>query len=333
MKNLGYTFFGLIISLLVVSCGGEDGDTASLLPSSGGAGHEIVVVSDHVPFDSSRIGQVIKNYFEDEFKGLSTSEKNFDIINVKTNDFNSLLQRHNKILLINDQDASFPTAKADIKTEIWAKNQLVVKLNARSEKAAVELFDSKKEELLSMYHEWDMRNLGLNFWRQTSKSYQEHLQKNFGIRLAIPEKYHTARSEKDFIWFRYDTDKSIQGILVYKEPYTADSTFTRDYIVNRRNEMSQKYVPGPSEGSYMAVDSVFPVRQVAITLDDCYAMESKGIWVMENDFMGGSFVSYTVYNEKKQEIITVDGFVHAPNQKKKYMMLEVEAIVKSILVD
>jgi hypothetical protein len=50
---------------------------------------------------------------------------------------------------------------------------------------------------------------------------------------------------------------------------------------------------------------------------------------MENALMGGPFMSLTMYDEKRDRIVTVDGYVFAPYFRKMEYMREVEAILRS----
>jgi hypothetical protein len=49
--------------------------------------------------------------------------------------------------------------------------------------------------------------------------------------------------------------------------------------------------------------------------------------------MGGSFLSYTVYDEKHDQLIYLDAFLYAPDQKKRNLMLRLEAILKTLEID
>ena len=59
-------------------------------------------------------------------------------------------------------------------------------------------------------------------------------------------------------------------------------------------------------------------------------MEIRGLWRMENDFMGGPFISLTCLDEKNNTLITAEGYVFAPQFDKLLYLHEVEAMVKSI---
>jgi hypothetical protein len=53
---------------------------------------------------------------------------------------------------------------------------------------------------------------------------------------------------------------------------------------------------------------------------------------MENDFMGGPFLHYTLVDEKNNRVIELDAFVFAPKFDKREYLRELEAIVKTVRI-
>jgi hypothetical protein len=60
------------------------------------------------------------------------------------------------------------------------------------------------------------------------------------------------------------------------------------------------------------------------------AIETRGLWMVEGDFMGGPFLNYTIFDEKNNRVITAEGFVYAAGTKKRNYVFEMEAIIKSL---
>lgn len=61
-----------------------------------------------------------------------------------------------------------------------------------------------------------------------------------------------------------------------------------------------------------------------------YAAEMRGLWRMENDFMGGPFVNLSVLDISNNRVIMLDGFVYAPRFDKRNYLRQVEAIIYSL---
>ena len=60
-----------------------------------------------------------------------------------------------------------------------------------------------------------------------------------------------------------------------------------------------------------------------------YVKMINGCWRMQNDKMGGPFVSYSWLNDNKTKIITAEGYVYAPNFKKLKYLRELESTIVS----
>jgi len=61
-----------------------------------------------------------------------------------------------------------------------------------------------------------------------------------------------------------------------------------------------------------------------------FAVETRGLWEVNGNFMGGPFINYTLVNEKTNKVVTLDGYVYAPNAPKRDLLLQVETIIHSL---
>ena len=82
----------------------------------------------------------------------------------------------------------------------------------------------------------------------------------------------------------------------------------------------------------MTTVSDLPVFRKEFSLNKQYAVELRGLWELENDYMGGPFVSFTTLDKKRNRIITVEGFVFAPRYDKHNYIRKLEAILYSLKI-
>ncbi|MCB0408861.1 MAG: DUF4837 family protein [Flavobacteriales bacterium] len=54
------------------------------------------------------------------------------------------------------------------------------------------------------------------------------------------------------------------------------------------------------------------------------------MWYVKGDFMGGPFINYTFVDEKRNKVISIDGYVYAPRFDKREYLRELEALIRSI---
>ncbi len=152
--------------------------------------------------------------------------------------------------------------------------------------------------------------------------------RNFGI--SIPPSFRISADRNDFLWFRKNGPKYDLGIFVYDEPYQNIQQFSPEYIASRRNQMTQKYIKGQLDSTWMSIEPIIPMKFDTTEFKGNYTIETRGWWKLQNDFMGGPFLSYTVLSPDKKRVITIEGNVYAPNEPKFKRLRELEIIMGTL---
>jgi len=153
----------------------------------------------------------------------------------------------------------------------------------------------------------------------------------FGCDLRIPAGFERYKQGKDFLWTSQDRPGSEVSLnfVVYSYPYTDKNTFTRDYFIHKRDSVMKLNIPGSLEGQYMATDTNYvDVKEFSVKGE--YAFEARGLWYMENDMMGGPFVSHARVDRPNGRVVVVEAFVYAPKDKKRDMMRQLEAALYTL---
>ena len=73
-------------------------------------------------------------------------------------------------------------------------------------------------------------------------------------------------------------------------------------------------------------DKNLPIYFKEMLFQGMRGLQARGIWRMEKDFMGGSFVTYLLPDAKNKRIIFIDAFVYAPGQKKRPEMRRLDTV-------
>jgi len=58
-------------------------------------------------------------------------------------------------------------------------------------------------------------------------------------------------------------------------------------------------------------------------------VQTRGMWEVENDFMGGPFVSHSFYSPDGKDIYVAEAWVYAPRYDKRQYLRQVESILHS----
>jgi|AntAceMinimDraft_17_1070374.scaffolds.fasta_scaffold04389_3 hypothetical protein len=296
------------------------------IPSSSGNASEILVVIPKNYKNSVCLSQ-IKDCFEQEQQGLPQQEKMFDVISIDKSLFNKkIFQTHRNIFIANIKD-SIGKPVISIKKNVWSKPQIVVEISTPDDSSFYKLLKDKQDIIIDYYKEIERSRI-INAYKQyEDKKLENKLEKSFHLSFVIPNGFYIAKQTDNFAWIRKETTDMSQDIIIYFYDYTDTVAFDNKKIITIRDSITKLYVPGPTDGSYMTTyKDIFPVSK-RISYNNNFAVETRGLWRVENDFMGGPFVNYTFVNQNK--VITLDGFVYAPKFDKKKYLLQLEAILYS----
>ena len=91
----------------------------------------------------------------------------------------------------------------------------------------------------------------------------------------------------------------------------------------KRDSVMKLNLPGEKPGMYMKTDTLCTITK-PIVVHNRYAMEMRGLWYMENDCMGGPFVSHSRVDTETNRVIVVEGFVYAPEKMKRGLIRRLE---------
>jgi hypothetical protein len=216
----------------------------------------------------------------------------------------------------------------------WAKGQNVMYVYGFSQKNIAEALNQRAESIITKV-ESSYKNMidATTYAMGYEQGLITKLQENMLIDLKIPGDYRLALDRKDHYWFRKQTEKTDMGILIQKVPYEVGMQADEATLVKLRDEFGRKYIISTMDNSYMTTDKKSlktPIYFKKTSINGNYALEARGIWKMENGFMGGGFISYLVYHEPSQSMVFLDGFVYAPDESKRRYIQRFDAIFQSL---
>ena len=329
MKHYLKTAIVLMIACIMASCS-EETRTYKKDRSIGGTSEILVVVQNDDQWNG-RIGDSLRHFFMDYQYGLPQPEARNELKHIKTAGFSDLFKKQKCIFEV-EINPSLEKAIAETAEDSWAAPQRYVKISAPNITSWVELFDKQKELYQDWYDQVERERI-LNVFRSTKdEEIEKAIAKKFGFTLTVPQGFFIAKDEPDFMWLRKELERSSADLVIYQVPYRDTLQFETQSLVAMRNMMEGQYIPGPSEDSYMGTETEFvpPLVTTASKFPAGYAKEMRGMWKVENNFMGGPFVSYTFADSRTGQLVTVEGFYYEPNQKKRNALLQLESIAYSL---
>ena len=216
----------------------------------------------------------------------------------------------------------------------WAKGQLLVYQFAPSEEKLIEILKRNYPAVLKRIHEADEKKIEATVYLDgESYKLKQEVEQKMAISLRVPNDYNLAVSDGNAIWMRKETPFSSSNILVHKIKYTKQSQLSGDGLKAIRDSLGRKYVSSTLPDTYMKINDIdLPMLVNETTIDGRYTLEARGIWEIENDYMGGAFLSYLIHDPQKNELIFLDGFVHAPGEDKRNFMQYLEHILRTVKI-
>lgn len=312
----------LIISILIYSCGSKQ----ELLPNSGGKpGEVIVVIEKHVW--NGKIGNALKKALMQDYPALPQDEPTFSLYPIPLQNFNDIFQSNRNIIKIsfNPNSDSTYIRKANNR---WAKPQLVIELVAKDIKTMTKLIELNSSRLKEIILSEERKRLKQVYAKFREKSLIEPVHK-FGIDLIIPNGYKLNLDTTNFMWISLETPYMSQGLFLYSVPYNDTSIFNQTKVLAIRDSVLKRYIPGPLQGTYMTTEYNYPLLENRFELNGKFCYEIRGLWRIENDFMGGPFINFAnVVNNNK--VVFVEAYVYAPKDDKKPYIWQMEAILFSL---
>lgn len=312
-------------AVVLLSCSGE---SQVMHKNITGKASELVVVISKDSWESAP-GKLIRDALAQSQLGLPQDEPVFDVIDVPHEAFKSIFKTTRNIM---QTSISSHVDKEGISfiDDVWAYPQATIQIQAKTAEKFAELFNENRDKILSYYLSAERERLTMNYKKFYEKAVYNVLDQDFGVTMKVPPGFKIADQKKDFIWFKYETPEISQGIILYTFPYVSDSTFTVDYLIPTRDKVLWKNVPGPREGSYMSTEKRFEQEYNIFEHNGNYASEMRGLWRVENDFMGGPYVSLAELDASNQRVVVAMGYVYAPSKDKRNLLRQVEAMLYSL---
>lgn len=327
------------------------------VPSAFGKMNELTIITDQDMWESNT-GDTIDYYYASAYPILPQPEpildlKHFTPSELRADKLRKELRTY--MIVANLADANSPTTKllrdhvpADrinqamqsdkvsvmaIKDK-WARGQLIIYLFGRNQQDLIDRLRRNFPAVLKRIRQHDYRKLEATVYLDSrDQKLEMAIRNNIDIDLKIPGEYYTAIDEPNIMWLRKETSNLSSNLLLYKEPYISKKQLTREHLKALRDSLGYAHIESQAENSYMKINDVdLPMYVESTTVDDKYALQARGIWEVENDYMGGSFVTYLIHDPKDNELVMIDGFVHAPGEDKRNFMMYLEHIISTVKV-
>lgn len=315
--------FILLISL-TFSC---DNSRDNFLPNVSGAAGELMIVIDK-QYKDHEIGSALRKYLQADYPQLPQQEPLFDLTFMPTSAFNQYMQTHRSILACNiNPNADSATIK--ITSDVWASPQIYMEINARTSSELLEMIHKYNQKITNYFTEGEKNRLIQNYRSYRDLIITDKIKKQFGYNIAIPKGYKLDVAKDSFMWISNETNHTSQGILLYHVPFNSNSDSLIKTVILKHDSVLKQNVPGSLPNSWMVTESEIPVSIDTVSISGLDFIEIRGLWRVENDYMGGPYILYAYMDKKNSQLQVLSGYVYAPRFEKRTYLQQVEAILLS----
>lgn len=327
MRNIFKIFTAMMcLSALVSSCKGTS--TKPLLPNVSGKAGEVVVVIDKAAWDGE-LGTLVRDNLACDCPYLPFREPLYSLVNVAPRAFTNIFQIHRNIIIFN-VDAQLTKESVKFRNDVWARPQAVVQINAFDNESAVKMATENMAKITAFVEQAERDRVVANAKLYEERSIRPQVLEIFGGSPIFPIGYQLKKKTEDFVWVGYETTYVYQDILMYKYPATRQADeFAPKNIIANRNRALKENVPGMFENTYMTTGTFMEPAVTYIKYKGREFAQTRGLWEVQNDYMGGPFVSHSFYSPDGQDIIVVEAFVYAPKYEKRQYLRQTESLLYS----
>lgn len=323
--NMKRIFLLLACVLCIVGCKGGK----ALLPNVSGKAGEIIVVMNKGDWEGVP-GNEIRTLLAADCPYLAQREPLYSLVNVPPSGFTDLFKVHRNIVICNITQNAPEEAKVDYLTNVWAAPQCIVQILARSSEEAAKAIVDNGRTITGFVEQAERDRVIANSKLYEEKSIAPEVAAVFGGSPHFPSGYKLKKITGSFAWIAEERQYTNQAVLIYRYPVSGrEDELSLENIIANRNTILQDNVPGMFENTYMTTSEAFEPQLEYLKYKGRAYAQVRGYWEVENDFMGGPFVSHSFYSNDGEYVIVTEAFVYAPRFDKRQYLRQVESILYS----
>lgn len=272
------------------------------------------------------IGQTVRDMYAYPAEGLPQQEPLFDLKQIPPEVFSGFAQSSRSVLWVGIHDQT----NVRIDKNTYAQPQTVAVVTAPTPTALTEIIVSQSEELIKTLR---VQERAERLRRIRKSTFNKHgLDEKFGFTLTMPSAYKIFKENETTSWFQREIQKGHINLLVttttFDEGIVVDQNLEK--IIAQHDSIGKSFIPGRLPNSYFITEKAYEPYVYQTTFGKKPALEIRGTWEVQGDFMAGPFLQYIINDNPNNRNVVLEGFVFAPSSAKRDYIFEVETILGSL---
>lgn len=312
-----------LLCLAMASCNEETGK-----PASSNRPYQVLLVGDS--------DGILYHELNETAEGLPQPEPRFDITTANEEQGSDApWQKLYRSIVHVVIDRRAKDTHMTLRRDIYAQPQVIITITAPSVESLRDYIAARRGSVCRILEAFENGCQKRNLEAHHNEKFNALIRRKFGIDILIPADMLSSKQGKDFLWLSNNQNEGLQNICIYR---VKDGRHTFKEV---RDSVMRINIPGEKDGMYMETAALLPA--VRISKGDSKAdgkttgqqtasdrqrqghVLYRGLWDMKDDAMGGPFVAIEM--KEPPYIIYIEGFVYAPESKKRNKVRQLEAVL------
>lgn len=320
--------FLLFLSLIFFACSSEkkeEGKKSEVTAKAQSAPYELLLVANK-DWLKTETGKAVKDMVETPVEVLPQSEPSFRVTTIEPRSFDGVFRLYSNIVIV-DVDKKYTKPEVRKAVNQYARPQTIIYMCSPDNAGLMTLVQESSQFVLGEFNKNEFAREVAGLSKKYSGNVMRQAKKQFGLEIKAPEDVDDIKEGKDFFWAAASKRAFRQNVCIYTLPL---QHMTLEMMVAARDSIMKINIPGDREDQWMETDSRTVLPDV-VNFNTQTVAVMRGLWGMRHDAMGGPFVSYYFPDSVNNRIIVAEGFVCAPEEKKKPIMRQLEAALQTLV--
>ena len=313
-------FLCLLLSVVLFSCFKKEAD---LPRKTTGKINTISVIIDDQLWNGE-IGDSIRNKFASPVIGLPEEEPLFTINQYPVKLLEGFATDSRAILVIKKEAEN----KFEIKENQYASPQNVFHISGKTATEILQLLEEHTPEIIRRIEQGEIaesQRINKKALLQTTS-----FKKEFQLTIQVPSDFEQVLRKPNFVWLKKKIISGSSSLLLYQVPLNTITTSNAAIDILTMRDSIGKYIKGTEPNTYMISETGYTPYFFKSKIDNRLAYETRGTWQLQNDYMSGPFINYTLVDTTNHRLLVLEGFCYSPSKEKRDVMHELEAIIHSV---
>lgn len=330
VRNKGLFCVLTVGMLLLFACdGGTKKQDGTAKGRSTSQPYELLVVCNK-EWLKTDAATALKGIIDADVPCLPQREPQFRTTKIEPSAFTKSFMFYTNILVADINPKKYQKAECGVARDVYARPQLLISLTAPDQASFDELCLNYHDHILNLFNEAELQRQEQFLAKKFSGLVDRQAHSQFGCTLHVPEEINALKTGKDFFWASSEGQtEQYLNVCLYTVPYTSPQQLTQEAFVQRRDSVMAINIVGEREGQHMGTEPRV-IQSRNIIVNGQTVQEVRGLWAMQGDAMGGPYVSLVQIDSARNRLLISEGFVYAPDKKKRDMVRRLEAALRTL---